>query len=169
MRLEATKESPHSPSDNCPSKRECEFHSRFIAPHQSLMLPRALWHYLAALYFAFQSLCAAFWWLILALEPRARPLFRPANTPDSALFAFFLPDALLFIGAALWAAARLVKNPRAARLPLVVHIGGAVYAALYCIAQTLLTGEAILATVLMVTCALFSSFLGWKTAFASDS
>ncbi|BCM92801.1 hypothetical protein IAD21_04684 [Abditibacteriota bacterium] len=132
------------------------------------MLPRAFWHYLAALYFAFQSLCAAFWWLILAVEPRARPLFRPSATPDSALFAFFLPDAILFIGAALWAAACLVKSPQSARTPLVIHLGGALYAALYCVSQTLLTGEAVLAALLMTTCALIGTFLSWKTAFASD-
>ncbi len=131
------------------------------------MLPRAFWHYIAALYFAFQSLCAAFWWLILAVEPRARPWFFPAATPAPSVFAFFLPDAVLFIGAALWTAACLVKNPRTARIPLIIHLGGAVYAALYCVAQTLLTGEAVLAAVLMTTCVLCSLFLSWK-AFTTD-
>lgn len=132
------------------------------------MLPRALWHYVAALYLAFQSLCAAFWWLLLLIEPRLRPYFRPSTTPDSALFAFFLPDVLLFIGAALWAMVLLIKRPQSARLPLVFHVGAATYAALYCLAQTLLTGEAILATILMTICAFCAGYLAWKAAFSGE-
>ena len=132
------------------------------------MIPRAFWHYIAALYFAFQSLVAALWWLILLVEPRVRTLFRPANTPDSAFFAFALPDAILFIGAALWAAVRLVKNPQSARLPLAVHLSASLYAALYCVSQTLLTGEAIWATILMSGSVLCGAFFGWKATFSGD-
>ncbi len=123
------------------------------------MIPRAFWHYIAALYFAFQSLVAVFWWLILLVEPRARLLFRPLNTPDSALFSFLLPDAIFFIGAGLWSAVRLVKHPASARTPLLVHLSATAYAALYCLSQTLLTGEAILATVLMLGSLLCGAFL----------
>lgn len=132
------------------------------------MIPRAFWHYIAALYFAGQSLVAVFWWLILWVEPRARPLFRPLNTPDSMLFAFALPDAVLFIGAAVWAAVRLVKNPKSARLPLAVHLSAALYATLYCLSQTLLTGEAMLAAILMVASLLCGAFLAKKAAFSGD-
>lgn len=132
------------------------------------MIPRAFWHYLAALYFALQSLVAFFWWLILLVEPRARLLFRPANTPDSALLAFFLPDAVLFIGAALWASVKLIKNPKSARLPLALHLSASLYAALYCVSQTLLTGEAIWATILMSGSVLCGAFFGWKATFSGD-
>lgn len=128
------------------------------------MIPRALWHYLAAFYFAFQTLCAVAWWLLIWLQPRLRPLFRPAHTPDSALLAFFLPDAVLFVGAALWASVQLVVNPAKARWPLALHLGASVYAALYCIAQTALTGEAASAAILMTLCALCGTFLGFKAA-----
>ena len=130
------------------------------------MIPRAFWHYIAALYFAFQSLIATFWWLILLVEPRARPLFRPAGTPDSALFSFLLPDLVFFIGAGLWSAVRLVKNPQTARVPLAIHLSATAYATLFCLSQTLLTGEATLATVLMFASLLCGGFLARKAVFS---
>lgn len=132
------------------------------------MIPRAFWHYLAAFYFAFQTLCGALWWLLIAFEPRLRPLFRPHNTPDSALLAFFLPDAILFLALGAWSAWLLVKHPSKARLPFALHIGATVYAALYCLGQTLLTGEAMGAAVLMTLCALCGAFLALKAGFGSD-
>ncbi len=132
------------------------------------MIPRAFWHHLAAFYFAFQTLCGALWWLLIAFEPRVRPLFRPAHTPDSALLAFFLPDAILFLGLGAWSAWVLVKRPDAARWPLALHIGATVYAALYCIGRTLLTGQAMGAAILMTLCALCGAFLSWRAMSGGD-
>lgn len=132
------------------------------------MIPRAFWHYLAALYFALQSLGAIGWWLALLLEPRLRLLFRPSNVPDAALLSFWLPDALLFIGAAIWTSALLIVNPNRVQFPLALHLGGSVYAALYCIAQTLMTGEAKTAAMVLSFCALCGAFFGWKAAFSGD-
>ena len=132
------------------------------------MIPRAFWHYLAAFYFAFQTLLGALWWLLILFEPRLRPLFRPEQTPDSALLAFFLPDAILFLGLGAWSAFLLAKSPGRARLPLALHVGATVYAALYCVAQTLLTGDAVGAAILMTLCALCGAFLGWRAAFGGD-
>jgi hypothetical protein len=125
------------------------------------MIPRAFWHYLAAFTIAFQTLCGALWWLLLGFEPRLRPLFRPALTPDSALLAFFLPGAVL-LGLGAWSAWALMKCPAKARLPLALYVGSSVYAALYCIAQTLLTGEASGAAILMTLGASCGAFLAWK-------
>ncbi|HEX8463464.1 MAG TPA: hypothetical protein VF627_02505 [Abditibacterium sp.] len=126
------------------------------------MMPRVFWHYLGALYLLFQSMIAALWWLIIAVEPRLRPLFRPSDAPDSVLMAFFLPDAVLFIGAGLWAAQMLFKRPQKALLPLALHTGAAVYAALFCLAQWISTGEAILAAFAMAPCLVVQPYLLWK-------
>lgn len=126
------------------------------------MIPRAFWQLLAACYFAFQTLCVALWWTALALAPPLRALFRPLNTPDSALFSFFLPDAVFFLMCGIWATMCLVRNPAKARLPLALHVGASGYAALYCAAQTLLTGQAWLAAILMTVCALCGAFFAFK-------
>ncbi len=114
------------------------------------MMPRALWHYLGAFYLLFQSLGAILWWLILWLEPSSRAAFRPVSAPDSVLLAFALPDFILFIGAALLAARCLLKRPKSALIPLSIHVGAASYAALYCLAQWISTGQAALAALLML-------------------
>jgi hypothetical protein len=125
------------------------------------MMPRVLWHYLGAFYLLVQSLGAMLWWVILWVEPKARPFFRPADAPDAALLAFFLPDAVLFIGAALWAAKNLMRKPKNARLPLALHSGAAVFAALYCVAQWMLTGEAVWSALLMAPCLVVQPLLLW--------
>lgn len=126
------------------------------------MIPRAFWQFLAAFYFGFQTVCATIWWLLMGLEPRLRALFRPQQLPDSTLFAFFLPDAVLFLGMGAWSALLLVRNPAKARVPLALHLGASLYAALFCIGQTALTGEARSAAILMTLCASCGAFLGWK-------
>lgn len=131
------------------------------------MIPRAFWQYVAAFYFAFQTVCATIWWGLIWLEPRLRPLFRPQQLPDSTLFALFLPDAVLFLGMGAWSALLLLQNPARARVPLALHIGASLYAALFCVGQTLLSGEARDAAILMTLCASCGAFLGWK-AVGSD-
>ena len=121
--------------------------------------PRAFWFYGGAIFLVFQSLAAVFWWIGLLVFPAIRPFFRPSNAPDAALLAFWLPDLVLFIGAALWSAFWLFKNPARAKIPLALHVGGASYAALFCIAQTLLTGEAIWATIFMLPSAILGGAL----------
>jgi hypothetical protein len=123
--------------------------------------PRSYWLYLRAAYLAFQSFAAVIWWVSLFLWPEIRPYFRPAATPDSALFAFLFPDLALFITAALVGAKRLISNPERARTPLLLHFGGAAYASMYCISQTLLTGEALLATLFMLPPVFASAVLLW--------
>ena len=128
------------------------------------MIPRAFWLYIGAFYLAFQALATALWWTILAIEPRARPLFRPANAPDSTLFAFLLPDMILFCGMGIWSAKLLLQKPRAAKIPLAIHTGAAVYAALFCVGQWIWSGEAGLAALLMAPCLVVEPLLLWKCA-----
>ena len=124
------------------------------------MIPRAFWHYLAAFYVAVQTLCGALWWLLIGFEPRLRPL-RPALAPDSALPACFLPGAVV-LGLGAWSAWGLVKCPAKARLPLALYVSSSACAALYRVAQTLLTGEASGAAILMTLGASCGAFLAWK-------
>lgn len=126
------------------------------------MMPRVFWHYAGAFYLIFQSLGAILWWLILWLEPRSRPYFRPHDAPDSVLLAFALPDFVLFIGAALFAARRLLKRPKTAQIPLALHVGAAVYGTLFCLLQWISTGEAGLAALLMLPSLLFGPLLLWN-------
>ncbi len=116
----------------------------------------------AAVYLVLQSLAAIAWWIALIFIPQTRGFFKPDAAPDVVLLAFALPDAILFIGAALWAAHRLVIQPRRALMPLALHTGAAVYAALYCLAQWLLSGEAGFAALCMAPCLIVQPFLLWK-------
>lgn len=60
---------------------------------------------LAALAVGLQAGGAGVWWIALSLQPALRVHFRPAQAAGSALFAFALPDLLLFTFAGLLAAA----------------------------------------------------------------
>ncbi len=126
------------------------------------MIPRVFWNYGGALYLVFQSLGALLWWLVLWLEPKSRAFFRPSDAPDSVLLAFALPDFVWFIGAALWAARALMKKPKSAIMPLALHVGAASYAALFCLLQWILTGEAGLAALLMAPSVIAGSLLLWN-------
>lgn len=125
------------------------------------MIPRAFWHYLGAFYLIFQSLGALLWWMILWLEPDARPYFRPSDAPDSVLLAFALPDFVLFIGAALWAARWLLKRPQNAIIPFALHVGAAVYGALYCFLLWIMTGDAGLGALFMAPSLVVGPMLLW--------
>lgn len=133
------------------------------------MRPRAFWRYLGALGLLLQSLAALFWWAILLLDAGTRAYFRPINAPDATLLAFALPDALLFIGAGLWAARELVVRPKRALVPLALHVGGATYGALFCLMQWFLTHQAGLAALFMAPCLCWGPWLLWKLGRDSKS
>ena len=82
------------------------------------------WRTTAAALLTIQSIAAILWWLLLWTIPASRAYFRPVATPDSALLAFFLPDTVLFIGAALWAARDLRQHK-----PAGLSLGGSLRAA----------------------------------------
>ncbi len=119
-----------------------------------------------ALYLAIQSLGAALWWIMLWIYPASRAYFRAANAPDAALLAFFAPDLIFFIGAGIWAAITLLRAPHKAQLPLALHVGGASYAALYCLQQWLMTGEAPLAALFMAPALIVGPLLLWNCSCA---
>lgn len=116
---------------------------------------------LGALYLLIQAAGASLWWLVLWFAPKSRAYFRPHNTPDASLLAFFLPDIIFFIGAAIWAAIALWRAPRRALVPLALHVGAASYAALYCLQQWLMTGEAGIAVLAMAPSLVIGGVLLW--------
>lgn len=116
---------------------------------------------LGAIYLLIQAASATLWWLALWFYPPSRAYFRPPDAPDAALLSFFLPDAIFFIGAAIWAAIRLLRAPRRALLPLALHVGAASYAALYCLQQWLMTGESAIAALAMAPSLIVGSVLLW--------
>ena len=86
---------------------------------------------LARAYFAVQAVAVVAWWVLLAVFPSARPLFRPADAPDVALFAF-APGDLLMLGlgsaaVALWSARRDPTLGAAAWLVAGATAYGAIY------------------------------------------
>lgn len=124
------------------------------------MIPRAFWQFFAAFYFAVQTVGAISWCLVVWFEPPMRAWFQPLPTSRPALLAFWVADALVFLGAGAWSAWALGRNPAHARLPLALHLGASWGAALACLGQTC-SGEAWNAAIL-TTCASCGTWLGWK-------
>ena len=129
-------------------------------------MTRPSWHRAAAAYLAAQSLGATAWWVLLLSVPATRAYFR-ATAPDEVLLAFLPGDAILFIGAALWSAAWLYVQPAKALVPLALHTGSGVYAALYCLALWRATGEGGLAALAMAPCLLAQPVILTKLATES--
>jgi hypothetical protein len=115
----------------------------------------------AVVYLSIQTALAVAWWVMLFLVPSTRRYFIPSWAPDVALMAFFLPDALLFIGAAAVAAFGLFTQRRWGWTALCIHGGAAVYAALYGLAAWVLTREAMLTALVMSPCLVVQPWLIW--------
>lgn len=120
------------------------------------------WHKAAAAYLMFQSVAVAIWWILLGVQPPLRTYFKPTTAPDVMLFAFALPDAVFFLGAAWWAAWRLINKHQKAILPLALHMGGALYAWLYCLLLWILSGEGLASVLCMLPCVIVPALLLWK-------
>lgn len=112
-------------------------------------------------YLSVQSVAALLWWALLFLRPEWRAWFKPQTFPDAALLSFVLPDLILFIGAAGWSVHRLLRGAKSLLLPLALHCGAAIYAALFCLMQWLLTGEAVLSMLLMAPCLIVQPWMLW--------
>ena len=103
-----------------------------------------------AAYLALQGLLILAWWGGLQVSPGFRALFLPPGMPDAQLMAFWLPDLGLAAAGSLVCAGGLLRmRPWAS--PLLWALAGAMaYAALYCLALSLLTGGAWAASLLML-------------------
>ena len=103
-----------------------------------------------ATYLGLQGLLVLAWWVGLHASPEFRALFLPRGMPDAQLMAFGLPDLAIAAGGSLTAAVGLRRGRRWA-YPLLWAVAGAMaYAALYCLALSLLTGGAWAASLLML-------------------
>jgi hypothetical protein len=90
-------------------------------------------------FLALEAACGAVWWVLLFAFPGIRDWFLPGGVPDIMLLALILPDAVLFIGGAAVCAYALAVRSAWWRIALGIHAGAAGYAALYCIALSVLS------------------------------
>ena len=115
------------------------------------------------IYLVAQGVLTLAWWAMLLTMPTARRHFLPRDAPDVMLLAFLAPDLVLFAGASLLASIGLSRGARWAWPVLCLHAGAAAYAALYCIALTILTGGgAWLGAALMAPSLLVPPWLAWR-------
>lgn len=105
---------------------------------------------LIAAYLFLQAAAGSAWWLTLWLNPRTRSLFWAPSTSDDVLAAFAVADLLVFVVASALAAGLVLKTHRWAQRVLWFAVGGIAYAAFFCVASAMLTGEAWLAAVSML-------------------
>lgn len=104
---------------------------------------------LYVVYLSVQSILVAVWWMVIATRPDVRDLFRPVDAPDLMLMSFWLAD-MVCVASGSAIAAFMIHRREARRLPALWFTSGAmVYATLYCIVITAMTGEAILGMLLM--------------------
>lgn len=90
------------------------------------------------------------WWLLIGLLPASRKWFWPEAWPTAGLLSFWLPDLLLVaIGSIVGAEACWQRRGSAGPI-LWLTAGGMLYASLYCLAVSLSTGSAWLATATML-------------------
>ena len=101
------------------------------------------------------------WWAILLSSAPARGLFLAPGAPDSTLLAFLGADLILYVGGSFVAAYGLARRRPWAGLALGVHGGAAIYAALYALALSVLSGGAWLGGLLMAPSLIVLSFALW--------
>ncbi|MFN3190925.1 MAG: methyltransferase family protein [Aureliella sp.] len=104
---------------------------------------------LVALYFVGQALAILLWWIVIFLSNSIAATFQPTDWPLEVLFAFAIPDLLMLGGGSAVAAYSVYLGMESAKaivwgLALLVW-----YPTLYCIATSVWTQEAWLASALM--------------------
>lgn len=114
-------------------------------------------------YLMVQGALTLAWWVMLWTVPESRVLFKPAAQPDDALLSFWLADLVcVAAGSALSGLWLLRRDTRA--IPAIWFTTGAiVYGALYCVAVTWQTGEAVLASSLMIPAAMATSLIAVRS------
>jgi hypothetical protein len=105
---------------------------------------------LVALYLGAQAVLVAAWWIVLWLEPSSRAPFLPTGWPDSALFAFVVPDLVVIVCGSAMAAFGVRDNRAWTRPVLLVLFGAVFYATMWCFGCVVTTGEGWLSVAMMV-------------------
>ena len=113
------------------------------------MTPRQI----VTIYFCLQALATICWWALLVAYPLSIKWFQPRDWPVDALLSFWLADLILIVAGSLIAATGVWCH----RLwsPYVIWTVAAVtwYPTLVCIATSIKSGEAWVASTMMVTMA----------------
>ena len=108
---------------------------------------------IVASYFCIQAFFTFAWWSLLVSRRDSIRWFQPEQWPQESLLSFFLPD-LTFLVLGSLVAARAVLSERAwASSAVWLLVGAGWYPALYCVGVSLVTGEAWIASSLMVAMA----------------
>ena len=104
-------------------------------------------------YFLVQAVGTAAWWLLLVAYPLSVKWFQPKHWPAESLWSFWLPDFGLLVAGSIAAAAGAWR--RVHWSTMVVSMVAAVtwYPALVCLATSIRTGEAWIASSMMVSMA----------------
>lgn len=113
------------------------------------MNPNPKIKYYATLYFVFQGIGVAMWWMMLLYRPATRSLFELEPHSDTSLMAFWMAD-LVFILLGSFAVAALIYFDSEFTVAALWLVTGAVsYASLYTFAYALSTGAGWLGVVMM--------------------
>jgi hypothetical protein len=93
-------------------------------------------------YLLSQAVLVAAWWIALVLAPAVRGWFVPTDAPDYLVLAFWLADLVCVVFGSAVAAWAVHGRHTGKALVLSFTSGALVYGLLYCVALSMLTGEA---------------------------
>ena len=122
---------------------------------------------LIAAYLVFQAIAVGIWWLVLFTVPASVAVFQPAHWPAESLLSFCLADIGVVIIGSLVAAYATATHKKWASVIVWVLAGAISYAALYCVSASMFTGDAWLASALMVIMA--GVTISMATMFGAES
>lgn len=108
---------------------------------------------IVACYLLVQAIGILAWWGLLIASPGSIQWFQPAVWPPGSLLAFWLADGLLLVGGSLVAATGVFQEKPWASVAVWAIALVSWYPTLVCLATSLQTGEAWIATALMVSMA----------------
>ncbi|EMI25610.1 methyltransferase family protein [Rhodopirellula europaea] len=101
-------------------------------------------------YLAVQAFGTLAWWVLLLVYPASIPWFQPATWPNGALLSFWMADFVLIMAGSLLAAICVWHQASSAATLVWVVAAVTWYPTLVCIATSLQTGEAWIASAMMV-------------------
>jgi hypothetical protein len=116
---------------------------------------------LAILYLLIQGGGLIVWWAMLLAFPATREPFTAPNAPESTLFAFILPDLLVYAAGSFITAYGLAAHKSWAWPALCFVTGATVYASLYAFALPFLSGGAWLGAAFMLPPMVVMCTLTW--------
>ncbi|EKK04385.1 protein-S-isoprenylcysteine O-methyltransferase [Rhodopirellula baltica SH28] len=118
-------------------------------------------------YLVVQAIGTLGWWMLLLVYPASIQWFQPASWPDGSLLSFWMADFVLIVAGSLLAAICVWRRTSSAATLVWVIAAVTWYPTLVCIATSLQTGEAWIASAMMVCMAGLS--LAMATIHGNDS